>query len=177
MFPLEGGRVNEKPLAERFREEALDARQRADLLDGGMWVDGMPFRDVELLARSMAAYRVPADAVLFREGDTERFMALVLGGEMRIVKADSAGRERVLAVVGPHRTLGEMALVDGWPRSASAVASKESRLLVLSQAGFERIADAYPKLWGTLLLKLARLMSQRLRQTSGVLVDHLGGTK
>ncbi len=169
--------MNDRPLAERFREEALDARQRADLLDGGMWVDGMPFRDVELLARFMTAYKVPPGAVLFREGDTERFMTIVVSGEVRVVKADSLGRERVIAVVGPHRTLGEMALVDGWPRSASAVTAQETRFLALSQLGFERIAEHHPKLWGTLLLKLCRLMSQRLRQTSGVLVDHLGGAK
>jgi CRP-like cAMP-binding protein len=165
--------VNERPLAERFREEGLDVRRRADLLDGSRWVDGMDFADVQTLSKFLSSYVVPAGAVIFREGDTERFMAIVLSGEIRVLKENSSGKEKPLATVGPDRTLGEMALIDGWPRSATAMAVKASRLLVLTQTGFERIAQDHPRLWGTILLKLCRLMSQRLRQTSGVLVDHL----
>lgn len=165
--------MTEKPLASRFKEEALAVRARADLLDGGHWVDGMDFAEVETLARFLAAYRLPANAVVFREGDQERFMAVVISGEVRVAKENSAGAERVIATVGPDRTLGEMALVDGWPRSGTAVTTKPTQLLVLTQAGFEKIAEAHPRLWGQLLLKLCRLMSQRLRRVSGALVDHL----
>jgi CRP-like cAMP-binding protein len=63
-------------------------------------------------------------------------------------------------MIGPGKTFGEMSLIDGEPRSASAIALDDSKVLVLTEM---------------VLLKLAQLMSQRLRQTSDLLVDFLGG--
>jgi CRP-like cAMP-binding protein len=78
-------------------------------------------------------------------------------------------------MIGPGKTFGEMSLIDGEPRSASAIALDDSKVLVLTEENFHRLVYQYPHLGAMVLLKLAQLMSQRLRQTSDLLVDFLGG--
>ena len=70
-------------------------------------------------------------------------------------------------------SLGEMTIVDGEPRSATAVAVASSTLAVLTQENFLLIMRDKPALSAKLLLKIAQLLSQRLRLTSGILVDYL----
>ncbi len=66
-----------------------------------------------------------------------------------------------------------LALIDGEPRSATCVATEPSVLLALTQAGFQRLCEERPALALKLLTRIAKLMSRRLRQTSGRLVDYL----
>ncbi|MDP1997148.1 MAG: hypothetical protein Q8J90_08100, partial [Gallionella sp.] len=64
---------------------------------------------------------------------------------------------------------------DGEPRSATAVVIETSTLAVLTQENFLLIMRDKPALSAKLLLKIAQLLSQRLRLTSGILVDYLEG--
>ena len=100
-------------------------------------------------------------------------MCLVVEGAIRILKEDSDRDKKGLARVGPGKTFGEMSLVDGQSRSATARAQEATTLLVLTGGSFEDLCDTYPRLGIKLLLKITNLMSQRLRQTSGRIVDFL----
>ena len=66
-----------------------------------------------------------------------------------------------------------MSLIDGWPRSASAVAVEDSTMLVLTKDNFEHLLSDQPQLGSQILMKLAGLLSQRLRMTNWVLVECL----
>jgi CRP-like cAMP-binding protein len=66
-----------------------------------------------------------------------------------------------------------MALLDGQPRSATAVAAEDLVLLVFTRPELDKLVEAKPRLGVKLLWKLARFLSQRLRQTSGALAEHL----
>src|SRR5205814_22478 len=67
----------------------------------------------------------------FHEGDPGAALFLLKSGHVKIVRATAAGAEAVLHVRGPGEHLGEMALVDGAPRSATALALDhvEARML------------------------------------------------
>jgi CRP-like cAMP-binding protein len=67
-----------------------------------------------------------------------------------------------------------MSIIDGEPRSAAAVTAVESTLLVMTADKFNRLLDEWPRVAVVLVMKIAKLMSQYLRQTSGRLIDHLG---
>ena len=67
-----------------------------------------------------------------------------------------------------------MSLIDGEPRSASVIAEEPSLLVVLTGEGLAALSSDVPRLAIKVLLKIAKLISQRLRQTSGALVDSLG---
>ena len=67
-----------------------------------------------------------------------------------------------------------MSIIDGKPRSASAVSGSDATLFVMTAAQFTGLNEALPGIGITLALKIAKQMSQYLRQTSGRLIDHLG---
>ena len=101
-------------------------------------------------------------------------MCLIAEGAVDVVKRDSEGKNQVITSLGPGKTFGEMALIDGEPRSASVVAAQDTLLFALTQESFESLLEETPRLGAKLLMMITKGMSQRLRQTSGVLVDYLG---
>jgi CRP-like cAMP-binding protein len=130
-------------------------------------------RELRALADQMELYQAAAGAVVFEEGSREAWMGIVAGGHVEIGKEDRSGSDCLLATLGVGKVLGEMALVDAVARSARAVALTDARILVLTKQEFERLLVTSPSLGVKLLLALARLMSRRLRLTSGRLVESL----
>jgi CRP-like cAMP-binding protein len=67
-----------------------------------------------------------------------------------------------------------MSLVDGEPRSASVITVEPTLMLVLTGEQFSLLAADVPRLAIKILLKITKLISQRLRHTSGTLLEYLG---
>lgn len=131
------------------------------------------WHDIETLSSYMQAYKAGKGAILFREGEIGDFLCLIIEGKVDIVKGDIQQKMKTVASIGRGKTLGEMAIIDGEPRSATALATEPVVLAVLTSANFLRITNEKPALATKILLKIARLVSQRLRRTSGLLVDYL----
>ena len=74
------------------------------------------------------------------------------------------GNERILAFLGPGAVVGELSIIDGRPRSASAVAVRDSALSFLGRAAFEEFAQKHPEVYKSLV----RLLATRLRETDNV---------
>lgn len=134
----------------------------------------LAWNEIEILADYMQAYEAAKGCAIFSEGEAGNFMCLLVKGKVDVVKEDSHGTQKVVATVSSGKALGEMALIDNEPRSARAVAVEVSTLLLLTRENFNRILHDHPRLASHLAVRLARLLSQRLRQTSGMLVDYLG---
>ena len=82
---------------------------------------GVPEAARARLAAAARPVRYPAGTVVFRRGDPgPDGLLLVLDGLVRLHLATQAGREMSLGLVGPGEPLGELALIDGGPRSADA---------------------------------------------------------
>ena len=91
-----------------------------------------------------ALFRLAAGDVLFREGDAPTTAFIVEEGRLE-VRATQRGREVVLAVLGPGAIIGEMAVIDEAPRTATAVALTDCRLLALDRTQIaERIEASDP---------------------------------
>jgi len=133
----------------------------------------MEWPQIEALANYVQIYHASPNTVLFQEGDRGDFMCIVLEGKLEVRKEDAQRVDKTVSTVLPGRSLGEMTMVDGEPRSATAVAVDESLLAVLTQENFKLIMHDRPALAVKLLYKIAQYISQRLRQTSGMLVDYL----
>jgi CRP-like cAMP-binding protein len=131
------------------------------------------WRDIEALSGYMQAYEASDGTILFREGDKGTYMCLIIEGKIDVYKEDHHDREKIVAVIGSGKTLGEMAIIDGEPRSATAIVAEPTVLTILTETNFLRIVSEKPALAAKILMKVARLLSQRLRQTSGQLVDFL----
>jgi len=153
---------------------ADDLKTRAELLDGTRWANEFAWPEIETLAAHLKVERCAKGHVVCKEGDLEPSLFIIARGSVAILKQDAGERPRLLARLGQGQTLGEMALLDGQPRSATAVAAEDLVLLVFTRAELDRLVDDKPRLAVKLIWKLARFLSQRLRQTSGVLTEHLG---
>lgn len=132
-------------------------------------------REPEMLAQHLQAYSAEPGCVIFREGEPGHYMCLLVSGRIVTYKEADLAHTARMAEERCGRSVGEMALIDGEPRSATCVATEASVLLLLTQSNFERLAEERPALALKLVLRIAKLMSRRLRLTSGRLVDYLDG--
>lgn len=163
--------ADDMPLARK----PATSRQLADLMTATKWADDLSPREVETFCRYLHASVAERGTVIVREGDREASLCLIASGQVSVSKASASGRSRRLNTAGPGRTFGEMSLIDGQPRSATVTADEPTTLLMLTKDDFAKLVEDVPRLAFKVLLKIARLTSQRLRQTSGALVDYLGG--
>jgi len=135
-------------------------------------------RDVPLLARlapqdlralasrgRVKSYRT--GAVLFREGDRGDALHIVVEGAVRVSVLSSAGGEATVAVLGPGEFLGDLALLDGRPRSASAIVLQPTKTLVVTREDFRRWLRERPQA----ALALLEALSLRIRRTDEQLAD------
>jgi len=130
--------------------------------------------EIELLADYVQAWRAPPKTVLFIEGKRDGYLCILVEGKLEVFKeADGRGR-RHLASIRAGKTIGEMSIIDEQPHSATVISSTEVTLLTLTKGALARIADQQPKLAYKVIWQIASLLSARLRQTSGMLVDRLG---
>ncbi len=103
---------------------------------------------------------------LFHAGDVGDGCYFVRDGVVKAAVVARDGQERLLAVLGPGALIGELALIDDEPRSATISALKPCRLLHLTKGAFFRLADANPQVYREALKILAR----RLRGTNDSVV-------
>jgi uncharacterized membrane protein len=108
---------------------------------------------------------VDTQKILFRAGDAGDAMYLIEDGKVRISVQTSDGREITLTELGRRDFFGEMALLDGQPRSANATTIMPSRLAVLSREHLLSLMAENPKF----ALKLLTAMGNRLRRTDELL--------
>jgi len=95
--------------------------------------------------------------VLFEEGQPGDYMYVVQRGEVEI-RRQVGETERVLAVLLPGEFFGEMAILNGRPRSATAVLKTDARLLVIEGKTFEAMLRAKPEI----ALRIIRALATRL---------------
>jgi CRP-like cAMP-binding protein len=145
----------------------------ADMIENAQMFHDFEWAQIEALSSYLRIYRARPGTILFREGDKGDFMCVVIKGKLEIHKEDNQHVDKTVTTVYPGRSIGEMTMVDGEPRSATAVVAETSMLAVLTRDRFMQIMREKPALAAKILLRIAQLLSQRLRLTSGILVDYL----
>ena len=76
------------------------------------------------LEQAMGSLRLSKGQILFREGETEDRLYVVVAGKIKLGRSGSAGRENLLAVLGPGQMFGELSVFDPGPRSTTATAAR-----------------------------------------------------
>jgi CRP/FNR family transcriptional regulator, cyclic AMP receptor protein len=117
--------------------------------------EGCSQRQLREIARITEVRELPEASVLARTGEPGHEFFLILDGRVRI---EVSPRKRTK--LGPGEFFGEMSLLDGGPRSATAVAETGVRLLVINRRDFSLLLSKVPDLTRHLLL----VMSRRVRQ-------------
>jgi CRP/FNR family cyclic AMP-dependent transcriptional regulator len=114
------------------------------------------------LAAAMGTIKVNKGDVLFHEGDTEDRLYVVVSGKIKLGRSGSAGRENLLAVLGPGQMFGELSVFDPGPRSSTATAVTPCELRVLEHDELTQWLTGRPEVARGLLGQLA----SRLRRAN-----------
>lgn len=121
--------------------------------------DGLRPDELAGLRQRGTVQRFRRGAVLFQEGDQADRVLVIEHGRVKIVSVTLDGREVVLAIRGPGDLLGELAAVDGQPRSAAAVAMEDMEALVVPAARFAAFLEEHP----AVTYRLLKTVVERLR--------------
>ncbi len=103
--------------------------------------------------------RLPAGKPLFLEGTRSDTVVIVISGRVKVFCSAADGTEMVLAVRGPGALLGELAAIDGQPRSASVRSMESVEIMAVGTTAFTTFLHAHPRAMWLLL----RILTGRLR--------------
>ena len=125
----------------------------------------LPRRFSALLFANAKPVHLASGQMLFVADDPGDGCYRIEKGLLKVSIGSGSGDERILAILGPGTIVGELAVLDGLPRSASVLALRDSELLFVSKAKFDQYAKEHPELYQHLLM----LLASRLRETNDVI--------
>lgn len=135
--------------------------------------DGLKGNELKAIAQSMNIFEIAQGEILFKEGDKGDYVCFVVDGAMDIIKESPPKGSVVIASLSKGRSIGEMAIIDKFPRSASVRARTKVTYITLTQKGFDTILKNYPEIGIKILKGISRLLSLNLRRTSSQLAEYM----
>jgi CRP-like cAMP-binding protein len=117
---------------------------------------------IERLAAYSRLTRYARGEALFRKGDDGAGLIVVTAGGIKVVLPSAEGQEIVLNVIGPGEVVGEIALLDGQPRTADCVAIAPTETLSLDRRDFLPLLQSRAEVG----LAMIEVLCERLRKTS-----------
>ena len=134
-------------------EEAIETLRRVELFEH------LSAEQLELLARHSRDVSFAKHAVLMSEGEVGESMYVLTAGSVKVFVGDGEGRELVLHHLEPGSVLGDIALLDDAPRSASAAALEKSAALAIGKEAFLECLRDSPEMG----INIIRFLTARLR--------------
>ena len=113
--------------------------------------------EINVFKHAKDTVTLPAGDVLFREGDPGDVMYAVIEGRIELTR-----RGTLIEDVGPGGIVGELALIEPAPRSATAEARTDARVVRVDEKDFTYLVQEHP----TFALQVMRVMAERLRRTN-----------
>ena len=136
--------------------------------------------EVVALAGVMTERTVEAQATVFSQNEPGAALFVVREGGVKIVRRSAEGAEKILGLMRPGDVFGELAFLDGSPRSATAKTVQTSNLLELDQGSYARLAASHPGLAARVMATTAKLLAGRLRGANERIINAVqwgsGGT-
>jgi CRP/FNR family transcriptional regulator, cyclic AMP receptor protein len=133
----------------------IEARPLAETLAGVPFFSGLDSATLERVGRGMRTRRFRRGEVIFHLGDPGDALFIVMTGAIKIMLPSDAGDEAILATLRPGDVFGELALLDGAPRSATATALEPTETLILPRGQFRELLATEPAIVDALLASLA----------------------
>ncbi len=134
--------------------------------------DKLDAHQLAVIARHMNYYEVAEGETLFKEGDEGDSVCFVVRGALDVYKQTSIPTKQVrIATITKNSSIGEMAVIDDYTRSATVCARKDSVIVSLTKSGFDAILKENPEVGIAVLKRIATRVSMNLRRTSSQLAD------
>jgi CRP/FNR family transcriptional regulator, cyclic AMP receptor protein len=112
---------------------------------------------------------------LWYQGDSAEHLVVVCSGTVKVVLTSEQGDEIVLVVLGRHESVGELAILDDSPRSASVVAVEPTTVLMLPRAAVLELMATHPAVLEAVLCSLGQLVRRLTEQTGDLVFLDLAG--
>jgi CRP-like cAMP-binding protein len=123
--------------------------------------------DLQKLAEITRRERFRSGTAIFFQDDPADSLYVVLSGSAKVLRTSEDGRDRILMILRSGDAFGELAMIEGLPRSATVQTLEDTEMLVVSRRDFEAFARAHPDfLW-----KLLQAMAERLRKVNEDVLD------
>jgi CRP/FNR family transcriptional regulator len=139
----------------------LQASKTAPVNRGLHLLSGLPQDLLRTLLAGERTQRLRAGETLFDRGDVGDGCYWLHRGVLAVCVASPTGEQRILAILGPGAIVGELAMIDGLPRSATIQAIRDCDLTFVSRASFSAMLQQHPELY----IDIARTLAARLRQS------------
>jgi CRP/FNR family cyclic AMP-dependent transcriptional regulator len=143
-----------------------DVEPTEALLTGTGLFAGLDAKLLRRLTDGAVRRTFPRGQALFYEGDSGESLHVVIEGLVKLSVASPDGREMLLATVRPGEAFGELSLVDGGPRSTSAVAVEATTVLVLRRSDLLEALRHEPALVDGVLRSMGALVRRLTEQTT-----------
>ena len=130
------------------------------------WFEDLDQKTLDAIANAAVEQKYQPGQEIIRQGDTGIGAFIIRSGTVEIVQ-EKGGKETRLATLGPGDVIGEMALLDDFPRTATARAVEPTTALGIQRWHFKGILESHPQL----ALALLPILSRRIRSAEGMLPD------
>ncbi|MCM2263922.1 MAG: cyclic nucleotide-binding domain-containing protein [Desulfuromonadales bacterium] len=144
-----------------------------DVIRGSSIFQGISDAEFSRLAEFCEERQMAEGTTVFIENMPGESLFLIRKGTIRISKMFAEGDEKTLVVLGPEDIFGEMAVVDGLPRSATARVAEDADLISLNKKDFESLCKSSPELALKLAMNIMRVFSIRVREVNDEYRDML----
>ncbi|MFC1509605.1 cyclic nucleotide-binding domain-containing protein [Candidatus Omnitrophota bacterium] len=149
------------------------SKEVINLLNNIPMFDKLNFKEIKILALHLVVKRCKQGEVLFEEGDKGDFVFFVVSGTMEVIKTSRTSSDVVIAHLGKGKSIGEMAIIDDYPRSATIRAQTQAVLLILTRERFDNIIYEYSSVGIKVLKGVSRQISLNLRKASSRLAEYM----
>ncbi|MDI3547330.1 MAG: family transcriptional regulator, cyclic receptor protein [Halanaerobiales bacterium] len=137
-------------------------RQKGFAISNVPLFSGLNREEISLIREIAHIREYQSGKILFIEGDLSDAFYIVISGEVQIIKPSVEGKEKLLEIMKAGDFFGEMGIVDGRCRSATARVTKESSLMVLEKDDFLSLIKTNPEV----ALRIIVELSHRLRRAN-----------
>jgi CRP-like cAMP-binding protein len=128
--------------------------------------EGLSDAEIDSIEPLLEEKRIEEGKTVFVENMVGESLYLIEQGTIKISKMLAEGDEKILVILGPDDFFGEMAILEGTPRSATARVAEDACLLSLQRKDFEAFCDNNPKLGLKLMRNIVRTFTRRVRENS-----------
>ena len=144
----------------RYFTWALDTTRESYLrtLSDGPLFKGIGKKQLRKLLIDLIEKKYSAGDIIFNEGESGKAVYVVLEGSVKIIKKSNS-EDKTLSILGPGAHFGELALIDNTSRFATAVAEKDSLLLIMYKSYFDDLIRSNSAASARILLNLAEILS------------------
>ena len=123
---------------------------------------GLEDSELEMVARASRTLTYPKGSIIFHEGDPGDYLLVILKGRVKVTLLNEDGQETIVSILEQPGFLGEVALLDDAPRSATVIALESTEVMQLARAPFLAMVQKHP----SIALKIMEQLAGALRRAT-----------